>query len=117
MSRIRLYNDRETLNFVKFFIDLVKKQQNNIIWVEKNDRITVLVRKKINIEGVKVISLEEEIVNSFLSINGVKKVEVNGENVTISITPNPEIYEQIYVTKFSLEKEFNLKLELKIIDI
>lgn len=112
---IRLYNNDDTLKFVKFFIKIAEEQRNNVIWVGKNNEIIVLARKKVNIEGAKVISLEEEIKNSFLSISGVKKVAIN-DKIILNIEPNPEIYEKIYVVKFSLEKEYGIKLELEIIE-
>lgn len=112
---IELYNDEFDEEVARKYFEIKSRLGNNLIKVE-GDRIRkdiiVYVRRKISIDKVKVLSIEDLINDILSSFSGISfKVEDN--NVTIKVeTHRPEIYEEITVALYEIEKKLNIKLNV-----
>ena len=115
---IELYNDDFDEKVARKYLELRSKLGNNLIKVE-GDRIsksiTAYVYKKVEIEGIKLLSVEDLIKESLSSVSGIS-FEIKGKDVVIKVeTLRPEIYEEISVTLYEIEKRLGIKLNVSYI--
>jgi len=115
---IELYNDYFDEKVIRKYLELKSKLGNNLIKIEgdrANKNIVAYVYKKVEVEGVKILSLEDLIKESLSSIHGIS-FEVKGNDIIIKVeTLRPEIYEEISVALYEIEKKLGIKLNVSYI--
>lgn len=113
---IELYNSPFDAKVANLFLKLKEQLKDNLIKVE-GDRnfqiIKVYVYKKVNIEGVALVTIEDMIKETLSSIDGIT-YNLQGNKVIIKVnTLKPDIYEEITVKVYELEKKFRIKLDVE----
>lgn len=113
---IELYNSPFDEKVVNLFLVLKDKLKGNLIKVE-GDRISqsikVYVYKKVNIQGATILSLEDIINETLSSINGIT-YSLQGNKVIVKVnTLRPDIYEEVTVRIYELEKKLGIKLDIE----
>jgi len=112
---IELYNDEFDEEVVRKYLEIKKGLGNNLIKVEGdrvNKNIVVYVYRKIELDKVKVLSVED-LINETLSSFSSISFKVENNNVLIKVeTLRPEICEEISVALYEIEKKLNIKLNV-----
>ncbi|BFH72128.1 hypothetical protein SJAV_00720 [Sulfurisphaera javensis] len=113
---IELYNNPFDEEVARKFLELKEKLKDNLIKLE-GDRIrkeiNVFVYNKVEIKDVRVFSVAELIKEELSSISGIY-FEINGNNVKIKVeTLRPEVYEEISVKIYEIEKRVGIKLNVE----
>lgn len=113
---IILQNNEFNEVIVKKFLQLREKLSENLIEIlgdEQSGKILVYVKDYVQLEGVEVKDIKSLIKDKLSDVKGVDLM-IEGYNVTciISNSAPANVYEEITVRLYEIEKELGIKLNV-----